>query len=430
MKKKVLIIAYYWPPAGGPGVQRWLKFVKYLPQFDIEPIVYVPDNPSYPIIDETLISEVPSGITIIRQSIREPYNVASTLSRKQTKNISSGIIPRQKRQSFLQKAMIFIRGNFFIPDARIGWVSPSVKYLKKYIEENNIKTIITTGPPHSLHLVGLRLKDHYHDLQWITDFRDPWTTIGYHDKMRMSAPAKAKHKRLESIVLNTANHIIVTSPGTKKEFQAITKKPITVITNGFDDRKPAVGEPSDDFVIAHIGSLLSDRNPMVLWEVLKSLTQSNQDFARRFTLKLVGKVSEEVLTSIKNAGLEEYLDFVGYVPHAEAQSVQQQASVLLLVEVNSEITKGIIAGKIFEYLAAGRPILAIGPEGADIQDIIKETNRGYYHTYGDKNILRESILNLFITYKDEKWGTSTPKVNQYHRKNLTERLAALVNSLD
>jgi len=234
--KKILIITYYWPPAGGPGVQRWLKFVKYLPDFGIQPFVYIPENPTYPIVDENLVKEVSDKAIIVKHKIFEPYQLASFFSKNKTKKISSGIIPNQKKQSFMDKTFLWIRGNLFIPDARVFWVKPSVSYLEKYIRENNIDTIITSGPPHSLHLIGLELKQKL-NVKWFADFRDPWTTIGYHKSLRLSNYAAKKHKALERQVLNSADTIIVTSNTTKIEFQAITSKPIAVITNGYDTEK-------------------------------------------------------------------------------------------------------------------------------------------------------------------------------------------------
>ena len=184
--KKLLIITYYWPPAGGPGVQRWLKFVKYLPDFNVQPIVYIPENPTYPIIDRGLESEVSEKAVILKHKIFEPYGLASFFGKNKTKKISSGIIPNQKKQSFLEKTLLWVRGNIFIPDARFLWVKPSVKYLKKYIQENNIDTIVTSGPPHSLHLIGLQLKQEL-GVTWLADFRDPWTTIGYHKALKLSS---------------------------------------------------------------------------------------------------------------------------------------------------------------------------------------------------------------------------------------------------
>jgi len=426
MNNKVLIIAYYWPPAGGPGVQRWLKFVKYLPEFGVEPIVYVPENPSYPIIDDTLVAEVSDKVTVIKQPINEPYGWASTLSRKQTKTISSGILPKKGKQSLLQKAMLYVRGNFFVPDARVGWVAPSVEYLKKYIEENNIEKIITTGPPHSLHLIGKQLKNSRPSLDWFADFRDPWTTIGYHDKLRMTAKTKARHKQLEKEVLNTADHIIVTSPGTKKEFGVITSKPITVITNGFDDRSITPYKPSDKFILSHIGSLLSDRNPIVLWEVLKELCAEDALFNNTFRLQLVGKVSQEVINSIQSHGLSEHLDLVGYVSHQEAQRLQEEADALLLIEIDSKKTQGIIAGKLFEYLSAQRPILALGPEGADIGTIIKKTGTGNFIAYVQKSKLKLVLQQLYA--HKSTYSYNKEEVAKYHRKELTEQISSLITN--
>lgn len=174
--KKVLIITYYWRPAGGPGVQRWLKFVKYLRDFNIEPIIYAPENPTYPIIDTKIGDDLPSDIQIIKYPIWEPYKLSSVFSKNKTQKISSGIIPR-KKISLTEKIMLWIRGNLFIPDARKFWVKPSVAFLSEFIQNNDIQTIITTSPPHSIHLIGYYLKRKFPDIKWITDFRDPWTTI-------------------------------------------------------------------------------------------------------------------------------------------------------------------------------------------------------------------------------------------------------------
>ncbi|MDP2059152.1 MAG: HAD-IA family hydrolase [Flavobacteriaceae bacterium] len=230
--KKVLIVTYYWPPAGGPGVQRWLKFVKYLPEFGIEPHVYVPENPNYPIVDETLVSESNPAINIIKHPIFEPYALGKLISKRKTNRISSGIIT-EKNPSLMEKFLLFIRGNLFIPDARMFWVNPSKRFLKKYIQDHHIDTLITSGPPHSLHLIGLKLKKEL-NIRWIADFRDPWTTISYHSKLRMLQFVQKKHLRMEQEVLQTADEIIVTSRTLQQAYQKITKKSISLITNGFD----------------------------------------------------------------------------------------------------------------------------------------------------------------------------------------------------
>ena len=423
--KKLLIITYYWPPAGGPGVQRWLKFVKYLPEFNIQPIVYIPENPTYPIIDKGLESEVSEKAIILKNKITEPYGFASFFGKNKTKKISSGIIPNQRKQSFLEKILLWVRGNLFIPDARFLWVKPSVKYLKKYIEENNIDTIVTSGPPHSLHLIGLELKKDL-NITWFADFRDPWTTIGYHKDLKLSSYAAKKHKALEAAVLNSADTIIVTSKTTKTEFQALTSKPIEVITNGYDVEKIDKQSLDDKFTLAHIGSFLSERNPRILWKALNELIKENQDFKNDFQLKLIGAVSQEVLDTITEFKLADYVLNLGYLSHQEAMEHQRKSQVLLLIEINSEETKSIIPGKIFEYMAAERPIIALGPEESDFAEIITATNTGVFFSYYEKEKLKALLLNYYELFQNNNLKVHAIGLQRYSRKSLTEQLAKLI----
>jgi glycosyltransferase involved in cell wall biosynthesis len=423
--KKLLIITYYWPPAGGPGVQRWLKFVKYLPDFDVQPIVFVPENPTYPIVDSNLVAEVSDKAIILKTPIFEPYQLASFLSKNKTKKISSGIIPNKKKQSFLEKVMLWVRGNLFIPDARVFWVKPSVAYLEKYIRENEIDTIITSGPPHSLHLIGLELKQKM-NLKWLADFRDPWTTIGYHKSLRLSQYAAKKHKQLESQVLNSADTIIVTSKTTKAEFQALTTKPIEVITNGFDVEKVDKQSLDTKFSLAHIGSFLSERNPKIVWESLVELCTEIPDFKSHLEIKLIGAISQEVLDTIEQFGLNSFLNNLGYVSHAEAVAHQRKSQVLLLIEINSEETKSILPGKLFEYMVSERPILAIGPKDSDFAEIITNTNSGVFFEYSEKAKLKQTIQEYYNQFLVGKLQSHAVGLQQYSRKNLTQQLVELL----
>ena len=423
--KKVLIITYYWPPAGGPGVQRWLKFVKYLREYQIEPIVYIPENPEYPILDRSLNCEVPEKITILKNKIFEPYGLAKLFSKKHTSIISSGIIADSKKQNLLQKLFLYIRGNFFIPDARKFWVKPSVEFISDYISKHNITTIITTGPPHSLHLIGLGLKQK-HKIKWIADFRDPWTQIGYHEKLRLTNSSREKHLKLEKKVLSEANHIITTSFTTKAEFEKKTSRPITVITNGYDGLNQSEVPLDLHFTFSHIGSLLSGRDPKNLWQVLGELAAENSNFARDLKIKLVGAVSDEVVLSMKDFGLGIHLEISSYVPHKEALKIQQSAQVLLLVEINSEETKGIIPGKLFEYMAAKRPILAVGPTEWDVEKILKETSAGNCFNYHEQENLKVQILSYYELFKQGKLKCESKNIEKYSRRNLTGNLAQLL----
>jgi len=307
------------------------------------------------------------------------------------------------------------------------WVKPSVAYLSKYIKEQGITTVITTGPPHSLHLIGLRLKE-LHSIKWIADFRDPWTTIGYHKALKLSDSAAKKHKDLEKKVLNSADTVLVTSPTTKAEFEALTTKPIVVITNGYDVETIARQPLDEKFTIAHIGSFLSERNPKMLWQALAELIAEEPDFNNDFQLKLIGAVSNEVLEAINQYGLSNYVNMLGYVSHSEAVSEQRKSQVLLLVEIDSEDTKCIIPGKLFEYMVSERPTLAIGPLGADFAGIIETTNTGVFATYEDKEKIKNTIKNYFTQYKEGNLKSHPIGLQQYSRKNLTGQLAQLLKA--
>ena len=420
--KKVLIITYYWPPAGGPGVQRWLKFVKYLPEFGIEPIVYCPKNPNYPIIDTTMVSEVSSNLEVLQIPINEPYKWAQLVSKSKTSKLSKGIITGQKKQTILEKILLFVRGNFFIPDARISWVKPSVSFLSDYIKTHKIDTIITTGPPHSLHLIGLQLKQ-IHQLKWITDFRDPWTQIGYHKKLKLTAKSKKKHDQLESTVLTEADEIIVTSLQTKTIFSKLTTTPISVITNGYDFEINTNSKLDSKFTLSHIGSLLDGRNPHVLWNVLSEMVNESTEFSEAFQLNLIGYVSESVLESIKAFGLDVYTRQIGYVSHSEALLYQKNSQLLLLIEENSKETQYIIPGKLFEYMASKRPIIALGPQQSDIEDILASTCSGAYFKYADAKLLRICLLSHFEAYKSDSLEVDSKGLEHYSRRNLTLKLS-------
>lgn len=426
--KKVLIVSYYFPPAGGPGVQRWLKFVKYLPDFQFEPIVYVPQNPTYPIVDEGLLAEVSDQLTLLKQPILEPYGLASFFSKKKINNISAGIIPSYKKQSFIEKIALFVRGNLFIPDARVFWVKPSVTYLREYCQSNQIDTIITTGPPHSLHLIGLALQQQL-SIKWVADFRDPWTTIGYHKALKLLPWAQRKHKRLEQQVLQAADAIIVTSATTKTEFESITTRPIEVITNGYDISTEPSLQLDAKFSLAHIGSLLSARNPIVLWEALAELLQELPDLAQHLQLNFIGTTSQEIKDALAHYGLANYMHDFGYVSHQEAVRFQKESQVLLLIEIDSPDTKLILPGKLFEYLVSSRPILAMGPAGSDFASIITETQTGAFFTYNQKAAVKAYIHSCYSDYLAGNLKVSPHGIEKYARKNLTKQLAQLLTNL-
>ncbi|RXM39651.1 glycosyl transferase family 1 [Chryseobacterium sp. CH21] len=427
-QKKILIITYYWPPAGGPGVQRWLKFAKYLPDFGWKPIIYTPENPSYPLLDETLMKDVPENIEMVRTKIWEPYQLAEKLN-KSNKKFKAGQFDVGKNQSWKSKLSIWVRGNFFIPDARVFWVKPSVTFLEKYLKENKIDTIVTSGPPHSLHLIGLGLKSKMPDLKWIADFRDPWTEISYYKHLKLTKSSDKKHRQLESAVFKNADITLATSYTDAENFRKAGANAVC-ITNGFDesdsDEKAKGKKAENKFTLSYIGVLEQLRNPENLWKALDELIKENIEFAENFRLKFVGRIDDKILHTIENSSLKNHILNLGYLAHGKAVEEMQHSDMLLITNFPNESSKGIIPGKIFEYLASGKQILSFGPEQADVAKILEETQAGKHFNYQDTETVKKFILEKFELWKNGSLLKNTQNIEQFSRKNLTRQLTEVL----
>ena len=420
--KKALIITYYWPPAGGSGVQRWLKFVKYFRDFGIEPIVYTVENANYPICDNSLKNDIPKNITVLKQPIWEPNNLLSLFGKKKTE--SAGFL--NPNPSVFGAIMQYVRANYFIPDARKFWIKPSVNYLKKYISENAIDVIITTGPPHSMHLIGLHLKQKL-GVKWIADFRDPWTDIDYFHQLPLSKKAIKKHHYLEAEVVKNANAVLVVGNTMRENYLKFNTN-IHTVTNGFDQVEMETNiELDSKFTMTHIGLMNADRNPNILWDVLSEIINENIEFKEDFNLKLIGKIDASVKQSIVKNKLSNNVVLIVYVSHSEVINYQKKSQVLLLIVNNVPSAKGIITGKIFEYLMAKRPIIAIAPKTGDLDEILRSTNAGSVINFEDRNDLKRSILELYSQFKKGKLKVDSKNIEQYHRRELTKKVAEIIN---
>ena len=419
---KVLIITYYWPPAGGSGVQRWLKFVKYLQEFGIEPVVYTVENARYLKQDTSLLNEVPKNTTILRHPIWEPTKLLFWKKKKQQdkgiSNISKGGL------------LSFIRGNFFIPDPKVFWVKPSVNYLQNYLEHTTIDAIISTGPPHSMHLIAKKIHQK-NDVKWVADFRDPWSDLYYNEDFKQLGFAKKKSRKLEEEVLKNADCILTVSATLKQEFLQTAKR-VEVLTNGFDDEFLDSNDTALDskFSISYIGLLPKQSNPKLLFKVLKALCDEDAAFKNDLELNFVGDISAEIKVAIEANTLAGNTNFVGYISHQKAIAYQNKSQVLLLLIPNVKNNKGILTGKLFEYLKAKRPILAIGPEEGDLATILKETSAGVIVGFDAEEKLKLQLLTLYKKYKEENLEISTANIEKYHRKELTKKLAFILKSLN
>jgi len=423
-KKKVLIITYYWPPSGGSGVQRWLKFSKYLRDFNIEPVIYTVDNPSYPIKDTSLESEIPLGLEILKQPIFEPNSFLSIFGNNKKKESAGFLNPNP---TLLGRFFQYVRANYFIPDARKFWIKPSVKFLSNYLKNNEIEVVITTGPPHSMHIIGLALRDKF-KIKWISDFRDPWTEIDYFQQLPLTKKANKKHHQLEQEVLEKSDMVIVVGETMKKKFLKHNHN-IEVLTNGFDSYENSLTiELDSNFSITHVGLMNADRNPTILWEVLYEISSENIDFKNNLRIKFIGKIDDTVIQDIQVFNPKNIVR-IPYLDHEEVRKYQASSQVLLL-SINQVLSaKGIITGKIFEYLQAKRPILGIGPEDGDAAAILKKTNAGNIVGFNNKVELKAAVLKLYKDFKEEKLFVKSINIEQFHRKNITRQLAQVIKKV-
>ena len=427
--KKVLIITYYWIPSGGAGVQRWVKFAKYLRQYGWEPIIYTPKNPEYPSIDHSFEKDIPTDITVLKTPIWEPYNVYRNLTGKKNQAINAGFISENKKQGWKDKLSIWIRGNFLIPDPRRFWIKPSIRFLSDYLNENPVDAIITTGPPHSMHLIGMGLKKSFPLLPWVADFRDPWTNIDFYKDLNLTWLADKIHHKLEREVIQNADTVLVVSRGMEEEFAPMKPKKLQVITNGYDESDVQVGTLALDgrFSISHIGTLNAARNPRIVWKVLSEICAENVDFKKDLQIQLVGKVDFSVLEDLQSYGLQEQLLKIDYLSHSEAIAKQNSSQVLMLLINQSGNAKGILTGKFFEYLAAKRPILAVGPTDGDAAVVLNETGAGVMVDFADEQAAKPAILKYYNQYKKGALSVQSESVERFSRRSLTGELAGLLD---
>ena len=398
------MITYYWPPSGGAGVQRILKFVKYFPKLEIKPYVITvrKDRASYPVTDESLLKDIPQEADIFRTDTFEPFDIYSKLLGK--KSIPTGF-SNESAPSTFQKFSRFVRGNFFIPDARKGWIKFAFDEACKIIEKENIKTVLTTSPPHSAQLVGLKLKKKYDFINWVADLRDPWTDIYYYNEFNHLGIAKKTDLKYERLVLENADAITTVSKSLKELFltksDKINKDKIYVIPNGFDDEDFSVKvKPlTDEFIISYTGTLAESYNPLVFFRALKKITTRFPEV--KFKMRFIGNPDLSLIEHIKKLSLINILDLVPTVSHEKSVQYLLESTILFLVIPEVKNDKGILTGKLFEYLAAKKPILCIGPTEGDAASIINECNAGKTFERDEEN-----EISNYLEYLVKEWKTN------------------------
>lgn len=431
MEKKVLIITYYWPPSGGSGVQRWLKFVKYLPSFGWKPYVFTPENPSFAIRDESLLKDIPAEASVIHFPIWEPYDAFFKLSgllgsKKSAKptDLVSG-----KKKSLFQKISTWIRGNFFIPDPRVFWVKPSVKFLLRYLQENAIDTIITTGPPHSVHLIGLKLKKKQPSLKWFADFRDPWSDWGLLDSLMVGTIARKFHKKLEAQVMRTADEVITITPFYVRKFEKLSGRKVQLLTNGFDedDFKNLVIQKHERFIIRHAGIVNEKCDPRPFMLAVKALAQEHAAFRSAVQIDFVGEVHPDFRAFVLNdEALQGITTFTATIPHKQLMKLYGESAILLLVLTGYKDGEGFLPGKLFEYLATGLPVLGVGPEQGDAAALLKTTGAGEMIDGEKTSSIKTFLLQTFDAWQRRDSIAQPTGFDEYSRRGITKALTDLL----
>jgi hypothetical protein len=423
--KRVLIIAYYWPPNAGVGVYRWLKFARYLPQHGWQPVVYTPANPEMQAVDTSLLQEVPPEAEVIRAPITEPYSWYKRFTgRGREERLQTAFLRETAAKSWKEDLALWLRSNLFIPDARIWWVKPSVKRLAAYLKQHPVDAIVTTGSPHSLHLIGVQLKK-LTGLPWIADFRDPWTNIDYYGQLKLTAWADREQHRLEKLVLQQADRVITVSPTWAKDLERIAGRPVEVITNGFDpnDLPEKVVAVDEEWSLVHVGSITPTRDVPLLWKALRERAARDAEFNGRFRLRLIGGVDHAVMQSIHDAGLGPWVERLAQVDHSEAIRQMMRARVLLLPVNNTPNVGGFLPAKVFEYLGVGRPIFAVAPKWSDLAALLGQ-GHGVVER-DDEAAMRAAVNGLFRLD-----AAGALEASAYSRQALTKRLVEVLEELE
>ncbi len=430
-QKRVLIISYYWPPSGGIGVLRNLKFVKYLRDFGWEPILYIPKNPQYPYLDNSNDKDIPENLTILSTPIIEPHGIFKMLTgKKKNEPMNNPVAIKSNKLSLIDKIGIYIRGNFFIPDARFLWIQPSIKFLNSYLKTNHIDIIFTDGPPHSNTRIGTLLKKET-NIPWLADFQDPWSQVDYLQKFKLSKAAWKKHKRMEQDAFFYADKITSASPRSGLDLEKIGAKNVSTLYYGFDedDFKNIIPCLDKKFSIVHAGLLGDDRNPVLLFEALNELIKEMPSLKNDLEIKLIGETDIEVLNSIEKNNLKSTLKYLGTIRREETLIEICNSQILMLCINKADNAPGRIPAKIFEYLRAKRPIVAFGPAHSDIADILKNTTAGQLFEYHQNNELKNQLKIWYQLYLENNLTCNSKNIEDYNVKNITKELALHFNEI-
>jgi glycosyltransferase involved in cell wall biosynthesis len=428
--KTVLVITYYWPPAGGPGVQRVLKTVKYLAELGWRAIVLTPAAGEYPAMDASLEKDIPETCRVVRTRSVEPYGFYKGLLGVRKDTALPVALLTQESTNWKKRFSNWIRMNLFIPDAKIGWKFFAVRAWKKIIREEKPDILFSSSPPHSLQLVAERLSA-WSGIPWVADFRDPWTNIYHYEELKRTASAQKKDKRLEQRVLHQCDQVTAVSEGFFPDFDHPEK--MTIIPNGYDPADQPETDPAhrnEKFTIRYMGSMKTRQYVDSFFRLIRELADVPKTKGR-IEVELIGRMDPIVPQKVRELNLEEIVHFAGYMEHDLAMRKIAEADMLLLVIGTGNRNRNILTSKLFEYLMMKKPILAYGPTDGMASRILQETQTGTMFECEDLSGARSFILNQFAKWQDGKAGLDPKEIDieKYSRKNLTRQFVELFKGL-
>ena len=401
-KKSIGILAYYWPPAGGSGVQRWLRFSNQLCNLGWDVHVFTFSNPKYPIVDKHNLEIVNPKIKINKIKGFEFPRFLTKISSQESvyyhvlSNKNSSLTTPFLRYNRLSQGRYFyhmLRELFLFPDARKFLINPTYKFLKKYYKENNLNTLITTGPPHSMHLAGMKLKQDI-GVNWIADFRDPWSNFFQNKLLNQLESTMKKHVKAENEVLKNCNAAFTTSQSLRSKF--LNKNPnVFYIPSGFEEKIEQTDH--DKFRILYTGSMKDIQNPQNLWLALHELIESDENFKKDVEIVLVGNIDRWIINSVEFKKIRDR-KILSYMPKKELNLEISKASLLVVCSVNYADSNDIVPGKFFHYLAANKNILGISNMGSDLEKIINETKSGMSFDYNNYEDLKNYIYKCYQNF--------------------------------
>jgi len=431
--KHVLFITYYFPPSGGSGVQRPLKFIKYLPEFGWKVTVLTvdPNFAAFPVLDPHLEREVGPETRVVRTRSWDPYSVyARWTGKKKSEAVGVGFLGAD-HASFKEKTARWVRANLFIPDARVGWVRYAKKVGFSLLAEERYDAIVSTGPPHSVHLIASSLASRS-SISWVADIRDAWPDMAYAEMLPTGAMARKRDLRLRDKTLRNASACIAVTDALQDTMQKAVKRPFSVIRNGFDPADFEGLEPrtTEYFSLVHTGSMAPARNPEPLWQLLSENGGGPKNW-EGLMLRCIGSVDGTIIESAKSAGVSSRLEIISYVPHEEALAHTLGASLLLLPINRVNDAAGIVTGKIYEYIASGRPVLGLGDPEGEAAQILSDTGAGQMFAYEDTAGIKNYIDRHYAAWLagSPLQGANQQRAAAFSRRTQTEQLATLLNSI-